>query len=675
MESRSAVFLSYASDDADTAARICDGLRAAGMEVWFDRNDLRGGDAWDHHIRQQIRMCALFIPVISQQTQARPEGYFRLEWNLAEQRSQMMAPSKAFIVPVCVDETREDRAEVPDAFRRVQWTRLPRGEVSQAFGERVMSLLGGAPAGASPSTVPRYPALVAAPRRGARQVAWVAGLALAVAAIGWLSYRSIAPRPGARTESSTPVAAAASVTGAGAVAPAAPEKSIAVLPFVNMSSDRDQEYFADGLSEELIDHLANNTELKVISRTSSFAFKGKSEDVRTIAAQLGVSHLLEGSVRKSGSQIRITAQLIRAADGQHLWSQTYERKLDDIFKVQDEISTTVAKALNVVMVANSQQDIARPRDIEAYNLMLQGNYFFYRKNRDSTAKALGLYRDAINLDPEYAPAWIMLSQAYAQQGNNAWAPVRESYARAIDAAVKAIRFGPDLAAAHMNLGWARATLDWDWRAARVEFERARALDPGNPRVARGLAFVNDTIYGRLAPETALHREELARNPLDVVQLEKLAFLLQCGGQLEESVATFRTLLHLNPTLAGGYSGLAGSLLLMGRLDEALEETSREVDDGYKSTMLPLIYWAQHRKRESDAVLEKAEARFGATFPYAMAEIHAYRGEGDAAFSWLERAYRDRDVGTVSIRSDPLLRSLRQDPRYTAFLRKMKLLEE
>ena len=663
---RRAVFLSYASEDAATAARLCAGLRETGIEVWLDQSELRGGDAWDHRIREQIRQCELFIPVISHATQARAEGYFRLEWDLADQRRRMIARRKAFIVPVVVDNTPESGAEVPDSFLEVHWTRLPAGQTSAAFCDRIAALLDdravkdGTPAPAPPESGRARPAPAMR-----RRTLLVAAALLAVAA-GWVAWRLLPPGVLVGSRAAHPPDAA---TGA-----ARDEKSIAVLPFVNMSADQSQEYFADGLSEELIDHLARNPQLKVIARTSSFAFKGKSEDIRAIAATLGVAHVLEGSVRKSGSDLRITAQLIRAVDGRHLWSQTYERKLTDILKIQDEISTTVATALNVLMGADGRPAPPVATNIEAYNLLLKGNYFLARVNKNDAVKALELYQEALRLQPDYALAWVQLGTVYAQQADNGWAPAAVNYPRARAAAARAVELAPDLAATHIFLAWTHVGIDWDWAAARAEFERARALEPENTKIARGLARVNHTIYGELAEEIALRQEELVRNPLDLDQLGNLAWLQMSAGRLEEAAATYRNLLQLNPAFAGGPAGLGLTLALMGRLDAALTETNKDVDENIRLAVLPIIYWAQHRRSESDRALQQLIHQAGESGPYSAAGVHAYRGEADAAFDWLERAYRLHDVGLTLIRSDPLFAALRADRRYAALLAKMKLVQ-
>ena len=330
-----AVFLSYASQDAEAAQQLCNALRAADIEVWFDRSELRGGDAWDALIRKQIKGCYLFVPIISANTQSREEGYFRREWNLAVGRTLDMAEDRTFLLPIVIDGTSDSEARVPDKFREVQWTRLPGGANPQAFLTQVRRLIApeaNAPKTPSPPSPPTRnptPATMASPslvstRPVVRSVLpWVVSTALMLG-VGYVVadkfFASKRAAPTAETAITVP-----------AKAEPVSNKSIAVLPFVDMSEKKDQEYFSDGLSEELIDHLARSVDLKVIARTSSFQFKGKNEDVRTIAAKLGVANLLEGSVRTAGQAVRITAQLIRASDGTHLWSHSYDRQMRDIF--------------------------------------------------------------------------------------------------------------------------------------------------------------------------------------------------------------------------------------------------------------------------------------------------------------------------------------------------------
>jgi TolB-like protein len=658
-EVNKAVFLSYASQDAEPAGKICATLRTAGIEVWFDQSELRGGDVWDQAIHRQIRDCALFIPVISTHTQSRLEGYFRREWKLAVARTQDMADERRFLVPVVLDGTNQHDAAVPEVFRAVQWTRLPGGETSPAFCERIAGLLGSPVPLARPQSIATAVSAAELRRPSKRWMMWTALAALIVAVIGWQAWRGMRPMR---------------VTGISqAAALAAPDKSIAVLPFVDMSEKHDQEYFSDGLSEELIDHLSHNPNLKVIARTSSFAFKGKNEDMRTIATKLGVANLLEGSVRKAGTELRITAQLIRATDGVHLWSQTYERKLSDIFKVQDEISTTVAQELNVALGETSRPVTGGMASIAAYNLMLQGNYFFYRDNKGDTDRAIEFYRQVTVLEPRNALAWARIAEAYVALGSAGHLSLASARSQARTAMQRALAIDPDLARAHFVLGNMHRDLELDWDAAKVEYERAVALDARGD-VASDARFNASAIdafkSGRVDALLYLVTQDIARNPLSATNFDLLGVFQYAAGHLEESAAAFRKLLELDPNYEGAHSDYALTLLAMGKSTESLAVAEQESDELAKLSALPCIYWEMGRRGESDVAMKKLEDRHGNYGTYAAALNHACRGEVDLAFEWLERAYENRDGDLETIKIHPLLRSLHGDPRFKAFLRKL-----
>ena len=377
-ESNKAVFLSYASQDADAAKRICEALRQGGIEVWLDQSELRGGDAWDQQIRQQIRDCALFIAIISINTASRHEGYFRLEWDLADQRTHKIARNRPFIVPVCLDATPNAGADVPESFQRVQWTRLPGGETPAAFVERVSRLL--SPVEHSPIAQAAPTGSVAGQPPAAQQSRRPRSIALLIALVlllagGYAALDKLVLSKHAAPAATPPAHAMAAKLSAD------PDKSIAVLPFVDMSEKKDQEYFSDGLSEELIDLLAKTQGLDVIARTSSFYFKGKQVTIGEIAKTLHVANVMEGSVRKSGNTIRVTAQLIRASDGVHIWSETYDRDLKDVFKVQDEIALGVVQKLKLTLLSAATAVSVRTVNAEAHGLYLQGRYF---KDRDTS---------------------------------------------------------------------------------------------------------------------------------------------------------------------------------------------------------------------------------------------------------------------------------------------------
>jgi TolB-like protein len=429
------VFLSYASQDAEAARHICDALRAMSVEVWFDQSALRGGDAWDASIRRQIKDCALFVPIISANTQAREEGYFRLEWKLAVDRSHLMADGKAFLLPVVIDATVDVNARVPERFRDVQWTHVPDGRSPTAFAEHVQQLLSG---GAAP-----------APVTSARAVPKTAA-AVAIAA------RQQEP------------------------------PSIAVLPFVNRSSSDEDEYFSDGLADELLNVLAKIRGLRVAARTSAFSFKGKQTTIAEVGRALNVTTVLEGSVRKAGSRMRISVQLVNVVDGYHLWSQTYDRTLDDIFAVQDDIAQSVVTELRTTLFgesdAKAEQQASvqvaaaakgRTADPEAHRLFLQGRHFIDRKTPEDSARGVGYLKQALEIDPEFALAWAMLARACRTEADAEWVPAAEGYSRARDAVARALALEPDLAEGHAGMGWIQMQHDWDWHAAETSLQRAR----------------------------------------------------------------------------------------------------------------------------------------------------------------------------------------------------------
>jgi TolB-like protein len=478
----------------------------------------------------------------------------------------------------------------------------------------------------------------------------------------WLAKREALKENAAATPTPAPLVP---------VAIAVPEKSIAVLPFVDMSEKRDQEYFSDGLTEELIDRLSHSPELKVIARTSSFSFKGRNEDVRAIASKLGVANLLEGSVRKAGNELRITVQLIRAEDGTHLWSHTYDRNLADIFKVQDEIAGTVAQALNVALKSGIP-DERDQRNLDAHNLLLQGNFFLSRRTKQDAEKAVDLYKQAISLDPNYALALERLASANMFQAGSGWISITEGNAKAREELERAVKLEPNLAIAHASLGFLHEFFDWNWRASQTEYKRALELDPNDGLAKTHLARIDALKSGRFDGAIAAFHQHLLRDPLDTTALWRFALLLFCSDRLNEAEAAWRKLEELNGNYAGGHAYWAIALVLMGRNTEALTTVEREPDEAWRLSASPAVYWSLGRQAESDAALEKLKEKYAAGSAYQIAEMHAYRGEVESAFEWLARAYRQRDGGMQYLRIDPMLGNLHGDSRYKELLAKMKL---
>ena len=675
-----AVFLSYASQDAEAARRIADTLRAAGVEVWFDQSELRGGDVWDEKIRHQIRDCALFLPIISFHTQERTEGYFRLEWRLADQRTHLMGRTRPFIVPVCVDDTPETDADVPDAFSAVQWTRLHNGDAGPAFVERVLRLLSPeaahAPGEVRAPAAPAVPPTGAAPRLSApspaapRPTQRVLLLIAAVAVIGvgyfavdklWLSKRFAG---GAQTSSST---IQAGTPPQGAI----PEKSVAVLPFVDMSEKKDQEYFSDGLSEELIDLLAQVQDLRVPARTSSFAFKGKADDVPSIAQKLRVAQLLEGSVRKAGNTLRVTVQLIRADDGYLLWSRTYDRDIKDIFKVQDEIAAAVVEVLKAKLAPAQAVAPYRSSSTEAYNQYLLGKRFHSRGNVDGWRRAIEAFHKAIALDPDYAAAYanLALSEYVLADSTGDAAGQRQAMADA----ERAVTLAPQEADGYASRGVLRMTFLWDWNGAEADLEKALALDPASDKVQGNYATLLERL-GRLPEAIVVGRRATEIDPLSAIAWSNLGLYLTFHRDYPAAEEALRRCLEINPESSFGGHHVAILRLLESNAAEALA-TARKI--GIEFFRLTDVAMAEHslgHAKESQQALDELIAKHGPDGAYQVAEALAWRGEKDKAFEWLERAYQQRDGGLSEVKVDQLLGRLHGDPRFKAVLKKMNLPE-
>ena len=446
------------------------------------------------------------------------------------------------------------------------------------------------------------------------------------------------------------------------------DKSIAVLPFVDMSAGKDQEYFSDGLSEELLNLLAKIPELKVIGRTSSFSFKGKNEDLRSIAQKLGVTHILEGSVRKEGNNVRVNAQLIKATDGSNLWSETYERELEGVFKVQDEIAEAVVKHLKLSLLT-LPSNTNPPSNTEAYNLLLQGNYFAEKRDKENVAKALEFYLQALAIDSLNARAWAALAICYDIQASWAWTD-KKDFQEAKKAATKAIALDDKQAEAYRALGEAKM-YDYDWEGAEAEFKKALYLEPGNPDATRSMGILA-TAMGNLDKSIAWYKKSLSFDPIKLITYWHLSISLCYANRLDEAIVSFKKALELNPQFPRLHVFLGQVYLLKGNPGMALAETQKETDQTYKDYGMSLAYQALGRRKEADEALKNYTATFQKSKSLEIAEIYAFRGEKDKAFEWLDKAYKDRATRLIKFKNDPLFKNLESDPRYTAFLKKMKL---
>jgi serine/threonine protein kinase/TolB-like protein/Flp pilus assembly protein TadD len=448
--------------------------------------------------------------------------------------------------------------------------------------------------------------------------------------------------------------------------------TIAVLPFEDLSAKADQEYFSDGLAEELLNDLAKVPSLRVTARTSSFQFKGKSIDVRVIGQKLNVASVLEGSVRKDGRRVRIRVQLIDTRSGFQLWSDTYERQLDDIFAVQAEISRSVAGALRIALLGKSVSGSAsQTKDPEAYNAYLQGRYFYGRRGKEDLERSVGYYTAAIERDPGYAAAWAGLAEAHHRQADNGYLPVEEGYQMARRETERALALDDSLALAHCEMGWIQRAHDWDWEAADASYQRALQLDPGSRPALIGAAILAFNL-GRLDEAIALGKKVASLDPLNVATLSNLGLHALFAGRLEEAATALKKVLELNPDFPVSRVLLGRVLLAQGRSGEALGEMEREPDPVWRLYGLCLAYPAAGRTKEAEAALAEFIKGYGETMAFQIAEVYAYRGEIDQAFAWLDKAYRLRDSGMADILNDPLLKGLEKDPRYAVLLKKLRL---
>jgi TolB-like protein/DNA-binding winged helix-turn-helix (wHTH) protein/Flp pilus assembly protein TadD len=448
--------------------------------------------------------------------------------------------------------------------------------------------------------------------------------------------------------------------------------SIAVLPFVNMSDDASNEYFSDGISEELLSLLAKIPELRVISRTSAFSYKGKDVDTPTIAKQLDVGHVLEGSVRKAGNQVRITAQLIEARSDTHLWSTTYDRTLDDVFAIQDEIAGAVVDSLKVTLLSEAPHvsEIGQ----EAYALYLQAQYISNQLRPDLFQRAVDLYKQVLEIEPDYAPAWVGISRNYTNMTVSGQLAEAEGFQMAIDAVEMALQLDPNLAEAHARRGRLYIGFEQDPLNAAIHFRTAVELNPNDPVALMGVADFANTL-GKFETAIRLGETAVLRDPANAVLQTHLGDYYRSAERFDDALEAFKNATTLNPELSLVHYKIASVLLASNDPEAALAEFLLSTDEEFALKGRALSCHALNRTEEFEAAFEELRDRYGEQWPSEIAHVYAWTGDHDAAFEWLDKAVAINEIGIVNSRQVLWLTPLHDDPRWQEYLEKIGLSDE
>ena len=665
------VFISYASPDVQAANRVCTALEAAGVSCWIAPRNVMPGDLYADAIVRGLNAARVLVLLLSEKSVASPHVLREVERASAKRRALVtlrldtaeLTSSLEYFLSAShwLDASAGLDDALPTLVDSVCYVLQP---PAAAPALRDGSVVGNAPVG-SPVTGRGLGDVRSALTNSRAAMAAVVLISVALAFLFadrfWLSRH--------------PAASVADGTGSVMARPAASEpaisdRAIAVMPFADLSEKKDQEYFADGLAEELIDLLAKVPDLRVAARTSSFFFKSKQITIADVAKSLGVAHVLEGSVRKSGNVLRVSAQLIRADNGFHVWSETYDRQVDDIFKVQDDIAGAVVSALKVSLFDKGMAKSTPAANTEAYNEYLQGRFFGQLHTRDGTEKALRHFQSALRLDPKYEPAWSGIALAYGEAGGAGILPNAEASTKSRDAAHRALAIDPKSPRAHVALGLVHMNDEWDWRGADREFGLAVAEDPGNATVLVASGALDLTL-GRTGRAAELFKQATDRDPLHASSFSNLGIAYFADGRLDDAEAAFRKSIELKPGQGYSHNGLALVMLARQQNEAALAEMQLETDESWRLQGLAIVYTAMGRSAEAGAALAELKQRFAEDAPYQIATVHAYRGELDEAFRWLERAYSGRDSTLASIRVDPLMKRLTGDARYRALLARLR----
>ncbi|MBI4624982.1 MAG: TIR domain-containing protein [Verrucomicrobia bacterium] len=687
--SASAVFLSYAREDTSAALRIAEALRSQGVEVWFDQSELRGGDAWDQKIRRQINECSLFIPIISQHTQARSKGYFRLEWKLAVEQTHLMLEGVPYLAPVVIDSTPDAGAAVPTEFLRVQWIRLPGALPTPQFVGQVKLLLD-APVGSGTAfrSVQRgsdfapFDKLKAStdrevdapPTRVGRalraRLGWIAGATafiILLGAFGWKRLHqnsdAVPPYEPAARRSAPPTSEK----------PALDPHRIAVLPLDNFSPDAKDEYLAGGMTEELTSSLSKISGLEVISRTSSDRIKKAGKNLSEIGAELRAGTLLEGSVSKAGDQLRISVQLIDVASQRHLWSHNYDAEFKDVFKMRSDVAERVAEALKVKLLGTEVQRLKKEptANLEAYQLYLKGRFHWFKWSEEGAIKAREYFTQALVVDPNYALAYSGIADTW-----NWKAAPRQVRLEVGMAASKALELDDTLAEAHLSMAWIKFWLDWNWDAAEIEFKRALALKPS-------LAIAHDGYghslisRGRIDEGFAEQKKAVDLDPTSAAIMTNLGWSYYDTRKYEQAIDHGRKAIELDASFMIAHTMVGFAFALQGKPAEALAEFQKALSLGrnpWNIGHLGFGYARAGKPEEARRIIAELDELSKQRYVCAgmPALIYMELGEKERMFEWLEKMVADRDTWCVWLKQEPVWEPVRSDPRFQALMKKVGL---
>jgi len=636
------VFISYASQDADTANEICRSLESQGTSCWIAPRDVTAGAQYADAIVRAITDSKALVLVMSASSVA--SAHVGREVERAAAKHKQIIAFKIDAAPLS--------AALEYFLSQSQWIDVPALGMTAALVKLAEAVEQG--------SVSSTRAIPAAKHAGGltRPIAIAAALVVAFGVVVGSGFYFWAANHGA--------AHAPAVT-------AITDKSIAVLPFVDMSEKKDQEYFGDGMAEEIINMLSQVPNLHVPARTSSFFFKGKSMKIADIAHELNVADVLEGSIRRSGNQIRVTAQLVRADTGYHLWSNTYDRPIDDMFKVQDEIANAVVQALQITLMGGPlTRQKGGTQNLDAYQVYLRGLSSMWQNTVASLTATREDFEQAIKLDPDFGLGWAELSRDTLFLTNNGIFSPKEGYERARQEALHALQLSSDLSEAHSTLANVHRNYDWDWAASDAEVRQALRVDPTNPTALMRAGQLSYTL-GRWEDAQHQLQSALARDPFLTVAIWSLGTAQYDAGRFADADATYRRLLEVAPDYFNGRSFLGKTLLAEGKPEGALAML-QQANENARQVLLPIILQAAGRKTESDEALKTLITQSGDSQAYYVAMTYAYRGDHALAFQWLDRAYEQRDQGFIAFVGEPLFKNIKDDPRYKAFLRKMNLPE-